>query len=95
MSKQQIATLGEFSIDLWNDVPARDACWAILRDRATEIAAESHMFLTSDPDFGRSVLWMHFVDDHEGNSISVETTQDKAQAVMLRCCLWAQIPAAT
>jgi hypothetical protein len=89
-TKHQIATLANFPAELWGDVPARDTAWGVLREKAEKIAADAGMALTADPDFGRSVHYMHFVDGSEGSLILVETTRQQAEIVMLRCCFWAR-----
>lgn len=91
-TKHSIAVMGDVLPELWDDIPARGACWATLRDQAAILAAEASMALTSDPDFGRHVMFMRFIDDSEGNPMAVETTRGHAEVVKLRCCFWAATP---
>ncbi len=91
MTKEQIAAAEYFPHELWDDVPAREGAWAILRDQAARIAASREMIL--DPH-GREtevhqVMYMRSALGPDGVPIAVETTQEHAEFVKLRLACWA------
>lgn len=89
--KEQVTAISDAEIAVWDDVSARDAAWASLRDKSAAIAAEAGMVL--DPHGRetdvRHVLWMRTADGVGGEPVEVETTREHAGFVRLRLSCWA------
>jgi hypothetical protein len=89
-TQEQVATIGEFSVDAWNDVPMREALWASLRARAAEIASSRPGWaLTDTPEDRSGPMYFRVVTAAAGETQDVETGHEHADFVRLRLVCWA------
>lgn len=91
-TREQVTAVSDVLIELWDDAPARESAWSMLRADAARIAAERPGWAL-DPHGRetdvRHVLWMRVADGVGGEPMAVETTREHAEFARLRLVCWA------
>jgi hypothetical protein len=89
-TQEQVAVIGEFPLEAWEDVPMRETLWATLRARAAEVAtSRPGWVLTNTPEVRSDAMYMRIADG-VGEPMEVETTRERAEYVKLRLACWAE-----
>lgn len=87
-TQEQVSVDGTVPISTWDDLTARQAAWADLREKAAAIAARDGKTLTGTPEM-RLFTYVRVTESADGEPWEVECTRGEAELVRLRLSCWA------